>query len=95
MKIFCWIICLFASVISALFLISGLSAAESAPQEASIAAISVAIVIIPYVFTRAIEGFYKSNETFEEQNEEIISLLKKMVPGDNGSYKSKVDLESK
>src|SRR5688572_18489014 len=89
MKIFCWIVCLLASVVSALFLVSGLSSAESAPQEASIAAISVAIVVIPYVFTKAIEGIYKSEERFGEQNDEMIGLLKRMIPTDRLSIEDK------
>jgi hypothetical protein len=51
-----WVLTLIASIVAGLVLVVVLAAAKGAPQEASGAAIALCIAIIPYVFTRAIEG---------------------------------------
>lgn len=53
---FLWVCTLLASVIAAVVLVGGLTMAKGAPQEASVAGIALCIAVIPYVFTRAIEG---------------------------------------
>lgn len=53
---FSWIITLIATCFAALGLCFGLAVSNGAPQQAAVAAIAAASVIIPYVFTRAIEG---------------------------------------
>jgi hypothetical protein len=52
----CWGITAFATLPAAICLLATFSGSASAPQEAAGAAMACAIVIIPYVFTRAIEG---------------------------------------
>lgn len=52
-----WGVTLTATVAATLLLVFGMPAARAAPQEATIAALACAIVIIPYVFTRSLEGF--------------------------------------
>jgi hypothetical protein len=77
MKIFCWIVTLLMSVFSFLMLAKALMIPDiSAPQLAAEAAVSATMVIIPYVFTRAVEGFYRASETAEEQNEDILIQLR-------------------
>ena len=49
-----WVLTVLCSVLSAFVLIVGLDSAESAPQEAAVAAVACALVIIPYCFARAI-----------------------------------------
>jgi hypothetical protein len=56
MKSFCWVMVIISSIIATFVLLFAIIGANGAPQEAAGAAIAVAIVIIPYVFTRAIEG---------------------------------------
>jgi hypothetical protein len=51
------------------------TASSGAPQEAAGAAMASAVVIIPYVFTRAIEAL--SSNKLEQQNEKIIELLER------------------
>lgn len=51
-----WIGVLFAAGLAALILLSGMSTASGAPQEAVVCALAVAVAVIPYVFTRAVEG---------------------------------------
>lgn len=51
-----WVATIIATVISGIALVVGLKTANGAPQEAAIAAVCAAFVVIPYVFTRAIEG---------------------------------------
>lgn len=48
------------SVFSALVLYMTLKEAKGAPQEAAGAAIALCVVIIPYVFTRAVEGWQQA-----------------------------------
>lgn len=43
------------SIIAATVLVVGQLAAKSAPQEASVAALALAIAVIPYVFTRCLQ----------------------------------------
>lgn len=45
-----------AACLAAIELFSVFASAQSAPQQAAGAAIAAAMVVIPYVFTRAIEG---------------------------------------
>lgn len=51
-----WVVTLFAAALSALYLITMLPVAKSAPQEAGVAATAAAFAIVPYVFTRAVEA---------------------------------------
>jgi hypothetical protein len=53
---FFWLLCLFASIVAGLFTLWAMHKATSAPQEAAAAAMGCVMVIIPYVFTRAVEG---------------------------------------
>ena len=50
-----WLLTSFAAVGAGMVGINGVLSATSAPQQAAAAAISVAIAIIPYCFTRACE----------------------------------------
>jgi hypothetical protein len=54
---FCWFVTLLATVAATFTLFSTFVDSVSAPQQAAGAAISAAMVIIAYVFTRCIEGF--------------------------------------
>lgn len=51
-----WLVTLLAAVGGGFLLLRALTAAESAAQQAALAALAVAIVAVPYVFTRAFEG---------------------------------------
>ncbi len=51
-----WIITIICTVLAALTLAGGFFGATSAPQEAAAGALAAALAIIPYVFTRALEG---------------------------------------
>lgn len=53
---FLWICTLLASVLAGLVLVASVVGAKGAPQEAAGAAIALCVAVIPYVFTRAIEG---------------------------------------
>ena len=74
MQAFCWVITIIASILAAFVLIGTVVGSSGAPQEAAGAAISAAIVIIPYVFTKAVEGL---TNRAEEQSERIIEMLRK------------------
>ena len=52
----CWFVTLISACLAAAQMFFGLKDATGAPQQAAIAAIAVASVVIPYVFTRAVEG---------------------------------------
>jgi hypothetical protein len=52
----CWVITAVAAALATLFFVSGTAEANGAPQEAAAAAMALAIAVIPYVFTRCIEG---------------------------------------
>jgi hypothetical protein len=52
----CWVITALASALALLAFAAAVLDANSAPQEAAGAAVAAAIAIIPYVFTRCVEG---------------------------------------
>ena len=54
---FFWLFTGIFAVIAAFILFGTLASAKGAPQEASGAAIALCCAVIPYVFTRAIEGW--------------------------------------
>lgn len=55
MKFF-WVCTLLASILAGAVLAFGLLMAKGAPQEAATAGVALCLAVIPYVFTRAIEG---------------------------------------
>lgn len=55
---FLWVITALACIPSGALLLLAL-VAQGAPQQAAGAAIAVAVAVIPYVFTRAVEGTMK------------------------------------
>ena len=59
LEIIGWIWVLISSVIACVLLLNSLISANSAPQEAAGAAISMAIVVIPYCATKALRGINK------------------------------------
>lgn len=54
MKLVAWVLCLMFSIIAGLVLLAGLMTATSAPQQGAVAAIAVAIAVIPYCFAKAV-----------------------------------------
>ena len=54
MQTFLWILVIIGSILGGLAFFIGLSAANSAPQEAAAAAIAVAFAVIPYCLARAV-----------------------------------------
>lgn len=55
MRTFLYVLTALGSVIGGFFLLMALTTAESAPQEASLAAIAVAFAVLPCCFARAVE----------------------------------------
>lgn len=51
---FCWIVVLLAACLAAILLVFGMASAGSAPQQAVVASLAVAIIVIPYCFARAV-----------------------------------------
>lgn len=56
-----WVVTLIAACAGGFQLANTFVMANSAPQQAAGAALAVAITIVPYVFTRALEGAFRSN----------------------------------
>lgn len=54
----CWGVTAAIAALSFLTFASDLGRAESAPQQAAAAAMTLGWVVIPYVFTRAMEGLF-------------------------------------
>lgn len=59
----CWIVTAVATTLGLLELLTALGEANGAPQEAAGAAIAVAFAVIPYVFSRSMEGALHRKET--------------------------------
>jgi hypothetical protein len=57
---FFWAITLLASLVAAAGLAASALLLNSAPQQAAGAAISLGIALIPYIFTRAVEGLSRA-----------------------------------
>jgi hypothetical protein len=57
MKRLLYLLTFIGSLTGAFFLLLVFLAAESAPQEAALAATAVAFAVIPYCLARAVEGF--------------------------------------
>ncbi|HYG03238.1 MAG TPA: hypothetical protein VD927_12390 [Chryseosolibacter sp.] len=75
MKNFFWVITILSCLVGGLFLVSAFFSTQ-APQQAASAAMACAFAIIPYVLARAAEKV--SGNRTEEQNERIISALKRI-----------------
>lgn len=56
---FFWVLTLIASVLGGIGLFFIAISPASAPQQAAGAAIAIGVAVIPYVFTRAVEGLTK------------------------------------
>lgn len=52
-----WLLTMLSCMVGGFFLMIALLASTGAPQEAAGAAIAVAFAVVPYCFTRALEGF--------------------------------------
>jgi hypothetical protein len=63
---FCWVITMIGACLGTLVLVLGFASAKGAPQEAASAALAVALAVIPYVFTRAVEGIQRENRESRE-----------------------------
>lgn len=55
-----WVFTALATIPAVGFVLISFTRGMSAPQQAATAAVALCMVIIPYVFTRAIEGFSKT-----------------------------------
>jgi hypothetical protein len=66
---FFWLCTGIFAVFAALILFATLASAKGAPQEASGAAIALCCAVIPYVFTRAMEGWQTATWPQEMLNE--------------------------
>ncbi|MBS0472549.1 MAG: hypothetical protein JSR60_15865 [Proteobacteria bacterium] len=51
-----WVATTLACCVAAVLFIDGLRHADSSPKQAAAAGIAIAIVVIPYVFTRGVEA---------------------------------------
>jgi uncharacterized membrane protein len=60
---FCYAITLISSCFAALVLGVGFAVAKGAPQEAAVAALAIALAVIPYVFSRCIQIASDRSET--------------------------------
>lgn len=54
----CWVLTLLCACIGAIGALGSMAPGMSAPQEAAMAATACAVAIVPYVFTRAVEGLF-------------------------------------
>jgi hypothetical protein len=53
--VFFYVVTAIMTVIATIVLIGGLAKATGSPQEAAVAAIAVAIAVLPYIFARCVE----------------------------------------
>lgn len=72
---FSYVITLISTCFGALTLIFGFSGARSAPQEAAIAALAIALSVIPYIFSRCIQ-ISADRKAQKTMHEEILAALK-------------------
>ncbi len=68
-EIICWVITLIACCLAAIVLFLSIGA-QGAPQQGAGAALAAAIVIIPYVFSRAISELGKDKDENNDRNED-------------------------
>ena len=62
------------SVLGALVLVLGFVSAKGAPQEAAVAALAVALAVLPYVFMRA----FQVSASMREQREHRRDVLRRL-----------------
>ncbi len=72
---FWYVVTQISTAFGALTLIYGFSNAKSAPQEAAIAAVAMALAVIPYVFSRCIQ-ISADRKVQQKVLEEILLTLK-------------------
>lgn len=68
-----WILTLIGAAFGGFTVLVTLAASQSAPQEAAGFAMACALAVVPYVFTKAIEGM--GSTTREEEADRIIAAL--------------------
>lgn len=71
-----WIVTLVSTSFAAMALLVSLASAKGAPQEAAGAAIACAMAIIPYVFTRAIQGL--SSRPRQQDVQEVVRAIESL-----------------
>lgn len=58
----CWVVTLLATLVATFLVLPALlSSSASAPQQGAAGAMACALCVIPYVFTRAVEGMGRSD----------------------------------
>ncbi len=62
MRVLFWLLAILGSLIGGFFIFIALTATESAPQEASAAAIGLAFAVVPYCLARAYSELRKGRE---------------------------------
>lgn len=73
----CWFITILATFAASFQLLFTFTAAQSAPQQAAGAAMAAAMVIVPYVFTRAVEGLGRPAAAASEAPEKLTLDLRR------------------
>ena len=58
-EMLCWIACLISVPVAGFVIFTGLAASQGAPQEAVVICLGLAIVILPYCFSRAVSELYR------------------------------------
>ncbi|MDO8279571.1 MAG: hypothetical protein Q7T63_15760 [Burkholderiaceae bacterium] len=74
---FWWFAASIGSICGALVMAFGYPNANSAPQEAAIAAMAVAAAVVPYTFARCLHLFGAA-EREERRHQELLQALKKL-----------------
>jgi hypothetical protein len=75
MRLLLFISCM-SAIVAAIFLALGLAFSNGAPQEAAVAAIALAIAVIPYVFAKCVFLWRYSNAIGQMHSETLSALLR-------------------
>lgn len=69
----CWVITLILAALAAASTVADLARATSAPQQAAAAAMGIVMVVIPYVFTRAVQELSEASRRRQERERAIVA----------------------
>jgi len=75
---FWWVLAALGSVCGGLVLMFGFVSANSAPQEAAVAALAAATAIVPYVFARAMQ-LMGQREADDRRHRELVEALGRLA----------------
>lgn len=83
----CWLVTLIACVVAAFLILGTIATAGFAPLQAAGSALAVAIVVVPYIFSRACHAFLSAY-----READMLALLRTLAAASHAQKRPPFDL---